>query len=88
MQNGPMMGLFEIREDIMQYKEKVYQCMKDERETMFFVIVGWGEENGAKFWLCLSARGESFGEQGVIKMKMGSVCPKLGHAMTCEPNVK
>lgn len=28
------------------------------------VVVGWGVENGEKFWICRNSYGDGFGEQG------------------------
>ena len=35
------------------------------------LIVGWGEENGIKYWICLNTWGESFGEGGFFKILRG-----------------
>jgi len=35
------------------------------------LIVGWGEENGLKYWICLNTWGTSFGEGGFFKILRG-----------------
>lgn len=35
------------------------------------MIIGWGEENGDKFWLLRNTFGKSFGINGDMKVKRG-----------------
>jgi len=87
VENGPVMVMFDLRTDIMDFKEGIYVCKQNERVQMFYIVIGWGEENGQKYWLVLSARGKNPGENGLIKMRMGINCPKLAHAFSCEPDL-
>ena len=34
-------------------------------------IMGWGEQNGVKYWLIQDSYGESKGDHGFIKVKIG-----------------
>ncbi len=85
--NGPVMAFFELREDLKNYRDGVYTCVQGEKMKTFLTLVGWGEENGAKYWLGVSARESLPGKDRVIKLAMGSRCPKLAHAMTCDPQL-
>lgn len=35
-------------------------------------MIGWGEENGVKYWLCVNSWGTSWGDNGTFKILRGS----------------
>ncbi|XP_046564635.1 zingipain-2-like [Haliotis rubra] len=44
-------------------------------------VVGYGEEDGQEFWICKNSWGESWGENGYIRIKKGSdTCGVESHA--------
>lgn len=34
-------------------------------------VIGWGEENGVKFWLCMNSYGTKWGEAGFFRVRRG-----------------
>ena len=35
-------------------------------------MIGWGEENGTKYWLCVNSWNNEWGDQGLFKIKRGT----------------
>ncbi|OMJ73006.1 hypothetical protein SteCoe_28410 [Stentor coeruleus] len=49
------------------------------------LLVGWGEENGQKYWKCLNSWGQDWGENGYFRIKRGvdeSSIESMGEAAT------
>ena len=53
-------------ESYTTYRPRSSQC------NHAVVAVGWGVENGIKYWLIKNSWGENWGDKGFIKVKMGS----------------
>lgn len=52
MTNGPVEGAFTVYEDFVQYKSGVYQHVTGKALGGHAIrILGWGVENGTKYWL-------------------------------------
>jgi cathepsin B len=70
--NGPVTAAFMVYQDFMTYKLGVYQY-----KTGAFLgghaikIIGWGEENGVKYWLCVNSWGKRWGDKGLFKFLRG-----------------
>lgn len=45
------------------------------------MIIGWGEENGVKFWICRNSYGKAWGENGHFRIRRG----KNDYAIESEP---
>jgi cathepsin C len=54
-----------------------------EKVTHSSLLVGWGEENGEKYWKCLNSWGMDWGENGYFRIKRGvdeSAIESMGEA--------
>lgn len=71
-ENGPVTAIFMVMQDLVDYKEGVYQhttggivgphCVK---------ILGWGVENGVKYWLIANTWNTNWGMNGFFKYIRG-----------------
>ena len=71
-ERGSVSAAFEVYEDFPTYKSGVYQ-----HETGRYLgghaikIIGWGVEDGVKYWLCVNSWNESWGDKGLFKILRG-----------------
>lgn len=81
--NGPLILGLEPTEDFMWYSEGIYRSPSSsdlmhstssfewERVDHAVLLVGYGEENGRKYWKLQNSWGEDWGERGFFRMVMG-----------------
>lgn len=70
--NGPFEVSMEVYEDFLTYKEGVYQRTKGHLLGAHAVkILGYGVENGVKYWLCANSWNEEWGDKGFFKIRRG-----------------
>jgi len=78
--NGPMVIGIEPTEDFMFYSEGIYKSAPKNHSANeewqqvdhAVLLVGYGEENGAKYWKVQNSWGDEWGEQGFFRIARGS----------------
>mmetsp|Transcript_150718 Transcript_150718/g.281059 ORF Transcript_150718/g.281059 Transcript_150718/m.281059 type:complete len:550 (-) Transcript_150718:65-1714(-) len=79
--NGPLVLGLEPTEDFMFYSEGVYKStvpqqhaadQEWERVDHAVLLVGWGEEQGKKYWKLQNSWGPDWGEDGFFRINMGT----------------
>jgi cathepsin B len=70
---GPVGGAFSVFEDFMDYKSGVYSHTTGKMLGGHAIkIIGWGEDNGVKYWTCANSWTTSWGENGFFRIKRGT----------------
>jgi len=71
-QNGPVEGAFIVYEDFPTYKSGVYHHATGSALGGHAIrVLGWGVENGEKYWLCGNSWNTDWGDQGFFKIRRG-----------------
>ncbi|XP_038114094.1 cathepsin B-like [Culex quinquefasciatus] len=71
-QNGPVVVQFEVFDDFYQYKSGVYRHVTGTTRGWHVVrVIGWGVENGVKYWLIANSWGARWGDKGFVKFVRG-----------------
>ena len=71
MKNGPVSAAFMVYEDFLAYTGGIYHHITGQAVGGHAVkLIGWGQENGVKYWLLLNSWNPSWGEQGAFRMKL------------------
>jgi len=85
--NGPVEVSFSVYEDFLTYKTGVYQHLTGSSLGGHAVkAVGYGEENGTKYWLIANSWNETWGLNGFFKIIRGEdACGIEGEAATGMP---
>jgi len=71
--NGPIEVAFTVYEDFMTYKSGVYQHHEGSAKGGHAVkMLGYGEENGTKYWIIANSWNNSWGEFGMFRILRGN----------------
>lgn len=72
VQNGPVGAAFSVYDDFPTYKSGVYRRHSSKMLGGHAVkIVGFGVENGTKYWLVVNSWNEDWGDKGTFKIVRG-----------------
>lgn len=72
-ENGSVEASFTVYEDFLTYKSGVYQHVTGSALGGHAIkILGWGVENGTKFWLCANSWNDEWGDGGFFKILRGN----------------
>ena len=87
MENGSISAAFFVYEDFQEYRSGIYQYTEGEFKGGHAVkIIGWGEENGVKFWIVANSWNPRWGESGFFRIRKGTnECNIEGQATAANP---
>lgn len=72
MTYGPIEVMFTVFEDFLTYKSGVYHHTHGKKVGLHAVkMLGWGVENGTKYWLIANSWNEDWGDKGFFKIRRG-----------------
>jgi cathepsin B len=88
-ESGPVEASFTVYADFPTYKSGVYQHVTGSSLGGHAIkILGWGVENGVKYWLCANSWNEEWGEGGFFKIRRGNnECGIEGSVNAGEPKL-
>ncbi|XP_047504915.1 cathepsin B-like [Pieris napi] len=88
--NGPVEAAFTVYSDFLTYKSGVYKHTVGNALGGHAVkIMGWGVENGVKYWLVANSWNSDWGDNGFFKILRGeNHCGIEGSIVTGEPQYK
>jgi len=78
--NGPLAIGIEPSEDFMFYSDGIYKSLNSKKHSSeeewqqvdhAVLLVGYGEENGSKYWKVQNSWGEDWGENGFFRIARG-----------------
>eukprot|EP00123_Amoebidium_parasiticum_P008329 comp18733_c0_seq1/m.20528 comp18733_c0_seq1/g.20528 ORF comp18733_c0_seq1/g.20528 comp18733_c0_seq1/m.20528 type:complete len:361 (-) comp18733_c0_seq1:227-1309(-) len=73
MTHGPITGVYDVYDDFMVYKDGVYVHNDTSVAGGHDVtLIGWGEENGVKYWLAKNSWNRLWGHHGFFKIRRGT----------------
>lgn len=70
--HGSVEAAFTVYADFLNYKSGVYQTTSWSALGGHAIkVIGWGVENGTKYWLCVNSWNEGWGDAGTFKILRG-----------------
>jgi len=87
MTGGPVDTAFTVYSDFYNYKSGIYKYVSGGKLGGHAVrLVGWGEENGVKYWIIANSWGSTWGENGYFRIQIGQV-NVAAYTYTCKPDI-
>jgi len=72
MTNGTITAAFTVYEDFLTYAGGVYRHTTGASHGGHAIkVIGWGNEDGDDYWLCVNSWNKSWGVNGTFKILMG-----------------
>lgn len=82
--NGPCEGSFTVYDDFAIYKSGIYHHVSGSYEGGHAIkILGYGAENGVKYWICANSWNEHWGENGYFRIRRGHNDCGIENSITC-----
>ncbi|KHJ80616.1 papain family cysteine protease, partial [Oesophagostomum dentatum] len=73
MENGPIQGSIMVFSDFRFYKKGIYVHTYGQQEGVHGIkLIGWGVENGTKYWLVSNSWNSDWGEDGFFRILRGA----------------
>lgn len=70
--HGSVTGAFTVYEDFLTYKSGVYEHKTGAALGGHAIkVIGWGNDNGVDYWLCVNSWNRTWGDNGLFKIKQG-----------------
>ncbi|GFR79707.1 cathepsin B [Elysia marginata] len=88
--NGPVEASFKVHSDFLHYKSGVYQHTSGSNHTGGHAVklMGYGVENGIKYWLVANSWNPDWGDQGFFKILRGqNECEIESHIVSGDPKL-
>ncbi|CAJ0594736.1 unnamed protein product [Cylicocyclus nassatus] len=71
--NGPVTAVFSVYKDFYYYKKGVYVHTSGDPDGLHAIrLIGWGVENGVKYWLASNSWNTDWGDNGLFKIRRGT----------------
>jgi hypothetical protein len=77
LKNGPVTSMMNLYTDYYDYTSGIYIHNTKYNNVLGYhsiTIMGWGIDNGIKYWLIQDSHGKYKGDNGFIKIKIGDDC--------------
>ena len=70
---GSVSASMKVFEDFENYEGGIYERKSDVEKFGHVVrLIGWGEENGTKYWIGANSWNDFWGENGFFRIRRGS----------------